>query len=66
LIGQKQFEQAEALALRHYHGFIPQTPALLVKLYREWQKLDRLEAELPKFYLPEGVRNEALFLARQR
>ncbi len=63
LITQKQFEAAENLLVRHYQSFTAQSPALIVRLYRDWQKLDGITAELPKYFLPEGVRNEVLFLA---
>jgi hypothetical protein len=66
LIGQKDFEAAESLLLKHYQSFMPKSAAVLVKLYREWQKLDGIEAEMGRYFLPEGVRNEVRWLAGRR
>ncbi|MDB6137055.1 MAG: Cytochrome c-type biosis protein CcmH/NrfG, partial [Verrucomicrobiaceae bacterium] len=65
LIHAREFEAAEQLMITQYYGFIPQTAALVVSLYRDWGRLDQLDRELPKFYLPLGVEKEVRFLARQ-
>ena len=65
LIRQHEFESAEQLLMQHYYGFIPQSAALVVNLYRSWGRLDQLDRELPKFYLPLGVEKEVRFLAKQ-
>ena len=66
LIAQHHFEAAEDLLLKHYQSFIPQSAGVIVQLYREWQKLERIEAEIGRYFLPDGVRNEVLFLAGKR
>ncbi len=66
LIRQKSFEAAESMLMKHYYSFIPQTADLVVKLYREWNRLDQLDQELPKFYLPLGVEKEVRFQAGRK
>ena len=63
LIRSKNFETAESMLMKHYYSFIPQTSGLVVNLYREWNRLDQLDQELPKFYLPLGVEKEVRFQA---
>lgn len=65
LIRKHDVETAERLLMRHYYAFIPQTAGLVVSLYREWGRLDQLDQELPKFYLPPGVEKEVRFLSRK-
>ena len=65
LIGQKAFEAAETLLLQNYGSFIPESAAMIVKLYREWGRLDQIEAEMPKYFLPEGVTLEVRFLSKE-
>ncbi|MDB6117854.1 MAG: Cytochrome c-type biosis protein CcmH/NrfG, partial [Verrucomicrobiaceae bacterium] len=65
LIRTHQPEAAERLLMAHYYGFIPQTAKLVVSLYKEWGRLDQLDRELPKYYLPQGVEKEVRFLARE-
>lgn len=66
LIRQHDFEAAESLLMRHYTTFIPESAKLIVQLYREWQRLDRLDQEIAKFFLPEGVLHEVKFLAGRK
>lgn len=66
LIRQHDFEAAETLIMRHYTTFIPDSAKHIVQLYREWQRLDQLDQELPKFFLPEGVLHEVKFLAGRK
>ncbi len=63
LIRKHDVEAAERLLMRNYYAFIPQTAGLVVSLYREWGRLDQLDQELPKFYLPSGVEKEVRFQA---
>jgi tetratricopeptide (TPR) repeat protein len=65
LIGQQAFEATEALLLEHYGSFIPESAALIVKLYRAWGRLAQIETELPKYFLPEGVALEVRFLSKE-
>jgi hypothetical protein len=65
LINQRLFEQAEGLLMREGEGLTEGYPALLVDLYRGWNKLDRLPQELAKFHLPDGVQSEAVYLANE-
>jgi hypothetical protein len=65
LIMHHHFEQAETLLMKDGQGLTDGLPELLVELYQGWNKLDRLEAELVKFHLPDGVREETRFQARQ-
>ncbi len=64
LIHQKKLEQAETLLLRGHEGMGAELAEVLVDLYRSWNKLDRLPAELAKFQLPDGLQQETLFLAK--
>jgi len=65
LIGQQAFEAAEALLLEHYGSFIPESAAMIVKLYRAWGRLSRIETEMPKYFLPQGVALEVRFLSKE-
>ena len=65
LLKRRQFERAEVLLIRENAGITEGLPELLVELYREWNRLGQLPLELVKFHLPNGVREEAMFLARQ-
>lgn len=65
LISRKQLELAEVLLVRENAGITEGLPELLVELYREWNRLGQLPAELVKFHLPNGIREESLFLSRQ-
>lgn len=60
---QGDFTAAEALLLRDYYLYGMDAARLVVELYRAWGKLDRLDAELPKFFLPSGVEREVRHLA---
>lgn len=62
LIAQRRFEEAESVLLRGHQGMTLGLPKILVELYRDWNRLDRLEAELAKFHLPGGVAEEVKFL----
>jgi hypothetical protein len=64
LIKQRDFEAAESSLMHHYTTFMPDAARLMVKLYREWGRLDQLDRELPKFFLPEGVAKEVTFLSK--
>ncbi|QIF01759.1 tetratricopeptide repeat protein [Roseimicrobium sp. ORNL1] len=64
LTRQRQFEQAETLLLKEHEGMGEELAEALATLYREWNKLDRLPAELAKFQLPDGLLQETLFLGR--
>ena len=65
LISQRLFEQAEVLLMREGEGLTEGYAALLVDLYRGWNKLDRLPQELAKFQLPDGVHHEAVYLGQK-
>lgn len=62
LIRLHRYEEAETLLLKEHVGMTEGLPALLVQLYRGWNKADRLAVELAKFHLPDGVLAETLFL----
>jgi Tfp pilus assembly protein PilF len=64
LIKQRDFEAAESSLMHHYTTFMPDAARLIVKLYRDWGRLDQLDRELPKFFLPEGVAKEITFLSK--
>jgi hypothetical protein len=66
LIRQRDFEGAESLLAKNYSSFMPEAAKLIVKLYRDWGRLDQLDHELPKFFLPEGVTKEVKFLAGRK
>lgn len=59
-----QYEQAETLLLKEHEGMDEELADALATLYRAWNKLDRLPAELAKFQLPDGLLQETLFLGR--
>jgi hypothetical protein len=59
-----QYEQAETLLLKEHEGMGEELAEALSTLYRAWNKLDRLPAELAKFQLPDGLLQETLFLGR--
>lgn len=65
LIRQRDFEAAESVLLRESYLFVNAAARLVFTLYRDWDRLARLDQELPKFYLPGGVEKEVWFLARQ-
>jgi len=65
LIGEHRYEEAETILVQDCDGMAETLPTLLVDLYGAWKKLDRLEPELVKFHLPDGVWHETLFLASQ-
>jgi hypothetical protein len=62
LITQHRYEEAETLLVNEHQGMTEGLPQLLLDLYRSWNKLDRLPAELAKFHLPDGLISEVLFL----
>jgi hypothetical protein len=64
LIQQRRFEEAETLMMREDDALTVDTADILVLLYREWNKLDRLPQELAKFHLPDGMLSEAKFRAK--
>ncbi len=66
LIRLHRFEEAETLLVHEHIGLSEELPKLLTELYRGWNKLDRLETELEKFHLPDGVLIETLFLAKSK
>ena len=66
LVRRHDFEGAEQLLMKHYHGFIPQAAGLVLDLYRAWGRLSQLDLELPKFYLPSGVEREVRFQAEKK
>lgn len=63
LVAQKRFEQAETMLLREHQGITQGLAEILVDLYRGWNRLEHIDRELAKFYLPGGVLEEARFLA---
>jgi hypothetical protein len=65
LVTHHRFDEAESLLLREGQGLTEGLPEILVSLYRGWNKLDRLDAELVKFHLPGGVREETRYEARR-
>jgi len=65
LMGEHRYEEAETLLVQDNDGLGENLPKLLVELYQGWNKLDRLEAEMVKFHLPDGLWHEARFLASQ-
>ncbi len=65
LIKHRRFEQAETLLMQDGQDLTDGMPEIFAGLYRDWNKLDRIDAELVKFHLPDGVREETRFLARQ-
>ena len=65
LISQRRFEQAETLLLRDGEGMTGELADMLVLLYRGWGRLERINDELAKFDLPDGVFAHAVFLASQ-
>jgi len=65
LVAHRRFEEAENLLMREGQGLTDGLPEILVALYRGWNKLDRLDAELVKFHLPGGVREETRYQARR-
>ncbi len=65
LMAQRRYEEAETLLLREHQGQTRGLPEILVELYRGWNRLDRIEAELAKFHLPGGVTEEVKFLIAQ-
>ena len=66
LVRHQDYEAAERLLMRQYHAFIPQTAELIFDLYQNWRRLDKLDGELPKYYLPPGVEKEVRFQARRK
>ncbi len=66
LIGQHRYEEAESVLLIEHQGMTEGLPALLLELYRGWNKLDRLPQELAKFHLPDGIISEVLFLRQSQ
>lgn len=65
LIQQRRYEKAETLMLREDDALTVDTAEILVSLYRDWNKLDRLPQELAKFHLPDGMESEVMFLAKE-
>lgn len=65
LIRQRDFEAAESALVRESYLFINDAARLVFSLYRDWDRLARLDQELPKFFLPSGVEKEVRFLAAQ-
>jgi tetratricopeptide (TPR) repeat protein len=63
LIRQQRYEACENLLLKEHHGMTEGLAALLVELYRGWNKLDQLPTQLAKYHLPDSVLKEAEFLA---
>lgn len=64
LTRERKFEQAETLLLKEHEGMGEELAEALATLYRAWNKLDRLPAELAKFQLPDGLLQETLFLGK--
>lgn len=65
LIRHRDHEAAEAALVKESWVVVGDAAKLVFALYRDWDKLDALDAELPKFYLPGGVDKEVRFLAKQ-
>lgn len=65
LIRQHDFEAAEIFLMRMHWTMPAESAKLIFELYQSWGRLTQLEAELPKFRLPGGVKQEILFLTRQ-
>jgi hypothetical protein len=64
-IKQGDFASAESLMLRQHSLFGMDAARLIVDLYVAWGKLDRIEAEMPKYFLPGGVEKEAAHLVAE-
>lgn len=65
LTRHKAFESAEAALVKHSWLVITDAAQLVFALYRDWNKLDELNHELPKFFLPGGVEKEVRFLVSE-
>ncbi len=65
LIRRREFEAAEAFLMRMNWAMPAETAKLIFELHQNWGRLDGIEAELPKFFLPGAVRKELLLLVRQ-
>jgi tetratricopeptide (TPR) repeat protein len=65
LIRQHDFEAAEIFLMRMHWTMPAESAKLIFELYQSWGRLTEIEAELPKFRLPGGVKQEILFLTRQ-
>ena len=65
LTRRHDFAAAEVALMKHAWLIVADAAPLVFALYRDWDKLDSLDAELPKLYLPSGVEKEVRFLAEQ-
>ncbi|TDU81659.1 tetratricopeptide repeat protein [Prosthecobacter fusiformis] len=65
LIRHHDYEAAEIYLMRESWSLVNDSANLIFELYQAWDKLASIEAELPKFHLPAGVKKEALFLSRR-
>ncbi len=65
LMRQQDFEAAEIFLMRMNWTLPAEAAKLIFELYQSWGRLTDIETELPKFRLPEGVKQEILFLARR-
>jgi tetratricopeptide (TPR) repeat protein len=65
LIRQQDFEAAEIFLMRMHWTMPTESAKLIFELYQSWGRLTDIEAELPKFRLPGGMKQEILFLTRQ-
>ena len=65
LIRHRDFETAEAALVKESWIVVSDAAQLVFTLYRDWDRLAVLDAELPKLYLPGGVEKELRFLAKQ-
>ncbi len=66
LIGQKYFEEAEVVLSRAFRKSLGLNPSLLVDLYDAWGRLNYLDRELAKYFLPSADQRRAMELRRQR
>lgn len=65
LIRHQDWETAEVFLMKNQWVMVNDTANLLFELYQSWGKLKSIEAELPKFHLPDGLQKEVLFLSRR-
>jgi hypothetical protein len=63
---QQRFEEAELLLVQYYPSFMAEAAQMIVDLYRTWNRMDRLDKELEKYFLPLGVEREVKFLASRQ
>jgi hypothetical protein len=65
LIRHRDFETAESTLVKDSWIVNGDAAQLIFTLYRDWDRLEALDSELPKFFLPGGVEKEIRFLAGQ-